>query len=494
MEKFLIQEQIIAKKFYEGLLKLINDSSWQNNIICLTKEYPESTDADLHIIPRKIFPGFQEKVYEKIWTLLNSIIKKNNNKKDYNSEDTESSNTPSTENLFSTCHDIILHIEKFLVTSKFEHEEENTRINMLDIPLREIRLLKNQEKYKVAMDILSSTENNNDISLYYRDNKIQKFKFKTHLYNETNESKLNLTEEFLHNIRAFIGSLMCQIHHLMEKIKYSPCPKYIIESQRESYWGHLQMMICPTLIVTMSQINIETILLTFNTMKVSSYTKCSILDCDLEILFFIKFMGNIQPHISKLLDSYTIEFEIEKFLLLILLSYENILNKSEPDKLPYSSNVVTLDTNIVDKYFLIMLIDECFKVLNSEIDLQSNVSSWSLFNLERIFTLNSNINIKLLNEIYNQIIRIIKEKTLYNSVDSKVQELKKTKEFREVTEDEFKKLKNCAEYELRKISNCLRFLMNINWTQETNVHGKSLIGDLLEKKNKLQTLVSRIKV
>lgn len=496
METFLIQQQLIAKIFSDGLKNLITNSSWENNIIYLTEDGSNSTEINTHIIPRNHLSLVQEKIYEKIWKLLKSIIKKTTNKNQDNEEDTEYSSTQSTENFFSICYEIILLIENILVSSRLEYEEENTRISMLDLPLKDIKILKNPEKYKIAIDILSSTENNNDISLYYQDNKIQKFKFIIHQYNESNNTRLNLTEEFLHNIRAFMGSLISQIHHLMEKVKLSPCPNYIIESQRESYWGQLQLMLCPTLIVTMSQINIETIILTCKIMNVSSYKNLKLLDCDVEILFFIKFMANIQTHIYKLLDSYTIEFEIEKFLLLILLSYENILIKSEIDKLSYSNSESYSEnsTNIVDKGFLIKLIGECFKVLNSEIDFQSNVNNWSIFNLERIFTLNSNINIKLLSEIHNQIIRILKEKTVYSPVDSKVQELKKSKESREVTEDEFKKLKNCALLDLRKISNCLRFLMNIKWTQETYVHGKNLISDILDKKNKLQNLLGKIKL
>ena len=290
------------------------------------------------------------------------------------------------------------------------------------------------------------------------------------------ESDENYINDFVHNIRAFIGCLSCQVYYLVEKIKIS-CGRYIIEGQKESYYGQLQAMMCPDIIDLMRYVKVNTIIFTCEKMHVSYYSNKRILNSDMKIFTWMTFMGNCQVMIEKLEASDVIKIDIEKFLLLIALSYSNFLLADDMQYL--NSQEERID--------VIGLIEECMDIIKSEIEFQKKISDWSLFNLYNIFHLNHSVEYFILREFQTKMLKIITDKTSTLVSTIKIGEFNNIINKRVVKEKEISNFKIVIEKDIKKLTNCIKFLFHVNWTGDMSHAVTEQINMLINTKTKLMS-------
>jgi hypothetical protein len=142
---------------------------------------------------------------------------------------------------------------------------DDISIKSEDFIISDSKLLNDHTNLNAIMDLMSLISERKELTIYYRDCEISKFKFK--ISSIINQNTISEVLIFFHNIRALIGTLVCQIFYLTETVKIN-CIRTLISGSKEIYYGLLQNIVCPELVCLIRYVNIELIIYTMKNMNV----------------------------------------------------------------------------------------------------------------------------------------------------------------------------------------------------------------------------------
>jgi hypothetical protein len=385
-------------------------------------------------------------------------------------------------NFFLHCEEILSLIEIIL-----NDYQDNIKIDIKNIADSDYKFLRVQKTFKLAIEMTTQE----DFEMYYRSDEIHKFKFKLEKYPDSQAMLVdddyndcekcdintivigsdNYLNDFFHNIRAFLGTLIGHLYLYTTQIK-TKCSKQLIDGRMEVYYGLLQMMICPDLISLMRHVSIETILSISCRKHIIEYENIKMLTNDMDIYTWAVYMANIQPLVSEFEKSHSIRINIDKFFLILVWSYENFSEYQENE----------FDQN--EKELIIRCIDASIEVLKSEADLSKPIKEWKVFYFLKMLLVNPTVNFYILKEIETKIISMILEKS--GKLQSKIviDELSNKLQRQLLKDEDIDKLLTTLNRDIKILKNFKNFLFHIDWMEDCQTEvikaSESINGEILK--------------
>jgi hypothetical protein len=457
ISEFYVSQIQIAEKFFRHIKEYfsLDSDSEKMSVIVINKE--ENSNHNYSFYLKEV-----EVPEEKKTTITNCI----NKFKEIILEN-------EGVNFYINCQEILSLIEIIL-----NDIQDNIKIDNKSIADSDFKFLRIEKTFKLAIEMTTQQ----DFDMYYRADEIYKFKFKLEKYPENLENPQNTENpqnqqmfiddniinsdintiligsenylnDFFHNIRAFLGTILGHLYLYTVQIK-SKCSKVLIESRMEVYYGLLQMMICPDLISLMRHSSIETILAISSNKHVIEYQKFKMLMNDMDIYIWANYMANIQPLISEFEKSHSIRINIDKFLLLLVWSYEN-LSEYEENEFEQS-----------EKELIIRCIEACNEVIKSEADLSKPIREWKVFYWLKMLLNIPSVNFYILKEVETKIISMIINKSEKLQSKIKIEELSNKLERQLLKDEDINLFLITVDRDIKILKNFKNFLFHIDWIED----------------------------